>query len=235
MNQQQDVQAGMTKYDPALISRLKKEIIQDLEARREWQEEYNEYPMNYRNQRVPAPMPPYGNRRYPEVDYDWWADREEYEYQRNRAILKNELRKELMALDKMNRRVGQVNDPLVRQALVELLQEAKQQGIGIQDLMQSLNTNNSGVMNSVMDRVTGPLKGIDRRSFGWGIGAALLGLMLLPSLTKSVQSITERAVGSSMGLSENTQNIFERAREEFDNIVADAQNTNSGKGSQPKK
>lgn len=224
MNQQQDAQAGIPNYDPAMINRLKKEIIQDIEARREWQEEYYDYPMNYRNQRGPTAMAPYVNRSYPEVDYDWWTDREEYEYQRNRAILKNELRKELMSLDKMNRRVGQINDPLVRQALIELLQEAKQQGIGIQELMQSLNTNNSGVMSSVMDRVTGPLKGIDKRSFGWGIGAALLGLMLLPSLTKSMHSITERAMGSSMSL-ENTQNIFERAREEFDNIVADAKST----------
>lgn len=243
INQEQENQATISKYDPAMINRLKKEIIQDLEARRDWQEEAYEYPPAYGNRRGrraygPPPMPPMRGRNYPELDYDWWADREEYEYQRNQAVLKNELRRELMALDQMNRRVGQINDPVVRQALVELLQEARQQGAGIPDLLQSLNTNsqgNMGNMGSVLDRVVGPLRGIDRRSFGWGIGAALLGFMLMPSLTKSLRCLTEKTMGGSMGFPEGSQNIFERAREEFDSIVAEAQGNGPGKGNQPKK
>lgn len=219
MNQEQELTAtGMTKYDPAMINRLKKDIIQDLETRREWQEEYYGEPGygappargGYRT----PPMPMY-NRQYPDVNYDWWTDRDVYQNQRDVAALKNQLRTELMNLDKMNRRIGQVRDPLVRQALVELLQEARQQGAGVPDLIQSLNTANQVGAGSMVDRLTAPLKGIDRRSFGWGIGAALLGLTLLPSLTKSLRSFTGGDDGRS-------QNIFDMAREEFEGIVAEA-------------
>lgn len=229
MNPEQE-QPMVSRYDPEVIKRLKREIIQDLEARREWQEEYYGNDMGYKGNRrgadgrypYPPPMPMHRGPRSMEIDYDWWTDRQEYDYQRNLGILKNQLRSELVALDKMNRRVGQVSDPQVRQVLVELLQEARQQGVSVPDLIQSLNNNNPGLAGTLVNSVTGPFKGIERRSFGWGIAAGLLGLMLLPSLTKSVRSLTEKAMGGTMGLTERAQGMFEMAKEEFEDIVAEA-------------
>lgn len=229
MNREQE-QPVASKYNPEMVNRMKKEIMQDLETRREWQEEYYGPDRGYRgNQRGPAggrynypPPPMHQNRRVPEVDYDWWVDREEYDYQRNQALLRNQLRRELESLDKMNRRMGQISDPEVRRLLAELLQEARTQGVGVQDLIQSLNMSNPGVAGSLVNRVTGPLKGVDRRSFGWGVGAALLGLMLLPTLAKSVRSLSEKAASGTMDLTERAQGVFEMAKEEFEDIVAEA-------------
>ena len=233
MNQQQE-QPLMNKYDPEVLNRLKREIVQDLEARREWQEDYYGYDMNYgRNRRYPdnryaypPSRPMYRNRRPMEIDYDWWTDREDYDYQRNQAMIRSQLRNELVALDKMNRRIGQVSDPQVRQVLGELLQEARQQGVGVPELIESLNTNNPGFTNNLVNSVTGPFRGIDRRSFGWGIAAGLLGLMVLPAVAKSVRSLTEKAMDGSMDLSEKAQGMFEMAKEEFEDIVAEAKFNN---------
>jgi len=241
MNQEPVQPAG--KYDPEMLKQLKKEIVQEIEARREWQEDYygsidyGSYPRGVgycagygRGWRrpmdgryaYPPPRPMY-YRRPIEVDYDWWTDRELYDYQRNAAMIRNQLRDELIALDKMNRRIGQVRDPQVQQILVELLQEARQQGLSVPDLIQHLSMNNPpGVTGTLLERVTGPLKGIDRRSFGWGMGAAILGLMLLPSLGKSIRSLTGKALEGTMDISERAQGIFDLAKEEFEDIMAEA-------------
>lgn len=236
VNQEQERPVMMPgNYDPAMINRLKKEIVQDLEARQEWQEDYYDNNPNYGGRRGPAgvryaypPPPQYRSRRYPEVDYDWWTDREEYQYQRNQAMLKNQLRNELMALDKMNRRIGRISDPMVRQALVELLQEARQQGAGVPELIDSLNANNPGTLGTVVDRFTAPLKGIERRSFGWGVGAVLLGMLLLPSLAKSVRSITDQAMGGTTGFTGGSGNLFDMSKEDFDQLVAESPYNKAG-------
>lgn len=269
MNQEQ--QPVISQYDPEIVNRLKKDIINDLKTRREWQEnyydqtaEYNEnyagdqrgygYGMGYGRRAggkmgygrrfpghgpgmgrgmgpgryygwcpYPPPAPMNRNWKRPEFDYDWWTDREEYDYQRNMMMLRRQLQNELGAIEKINQRLNQVRDPQVRQLLCELLQEASQQGMDIPDLMQSLNTNNTpGYGASILDRITGPFKGIDRRSFGWGAGAAVLGLLLLPSLGKSLRPLARRAMEEAMDITERAQSVFAQAKEEFEDIVAEA-------------
>lgn len=269
MNQEQ--QPVISQYDPEIVNRLKKDIINDLKTRREWQDnyydqmaEYNEnytgdqrgygYGMGYGRRAggkmgygrrspgygpgmvrgigpgryygwcpYPPPAPMNRNWKRPEFDYDWWTDREEYDYQRNMMMLRRQLQNELGAIEKINQRLNQVRDPQVRQLLCELLQEASQQGMDIPDLMQSLNTNNTpGYGASILDRITGPFKGIDRRSFGWGAGAAVLGLLLLPSLGKSLRPLARRAMEEAMDITERAQSVFAQAKEEFEDIVAEA-------------
>ncbi|GAB6158159.1 hypothetical protein JCM39194_13590 [Desulfotomaculum varum] len=265
----QEQQPVISQYDPEMINRLKEEIINDLKARREWQEkyysdlaEYNEeygYPGAYgypgygrraaragygrRNAGYGAgrygpgmgmgpgryygwcpypPPPPYKGRKQPEFDYDWWTDREEYDYQRNMMMLRRQVQNELRAIDKINRRLSQVSDPQVRRLLADLLQEADRQGMDINELMQSLNMQNPGWGTALLDRVTGPFRGIDRRSFGWGAGAALLGLLLLPTLGKSLRPLARKAMEEAMDITERAQSVFAQAKEEFEDIVAEA-------------
>ncbi|MEW6698480.1 MAG: hypothetical protein ACOY35_01495 [Bacillota bacterium] len=265
MNQEQ--QSVISQYDPEIVNRLKKEIINDLKTRREWQEnyydkaaEYNEeyegdprgygYGMGYGSRAggrmgygrrfpgygpgmgmgpgrhygwCPPPPPINRNRRRPEFDYDWWTDREEYDYQRNMMMLRRQLQNELGAIEKINQRLSQVRDPQVRQLLYELLQEASRQNMDITELMQSINMNNTpGYGVSILDRIIGPFKGVDRRSFGWGAGAALLGLLLLPSLGKSLRPLARRAMEEAMDITERAQSVFAQAKEEFEDIVAEA-------------
>jgi len=170
----------------------------------------------------PPPAPTYKYRRRPEFDYDWLTDREEYNNQRYMMLLRRQLQNELGAIEKINRRLSQVRDPQVRQLLCDLLQEASQQGMDITELMQSLNMNNPpGYGASILERITGPFRGIDRRSFGWGAGAALLGLLLLPSLGKSLRPLARKAMEEAMEITERAQGVFAQAKEEFEDIVAE--------------
>lgn len=245
-------QSMMSQYDPELISGLKKEIVNELKARREWQEEYDEEMvpaggMGYgRLNRpygrralyngpgtgpgryygwcpYPSPSPMYRARRGYLPDYDWWLDREEYNYQRNELLLRRELQQQLRAMGQMNQGLGQGVDPQVQRLLYELLRESRDQGMALPDLMQSINQNQSPSLGSgLMDRLFGPLKGIDRNSFGWGAGAAVLGFLLLPTLGKSMRPLARKAVEEAMSLNERLQSIFAHAKEEFEDIVAEA-------------
>ncbi|OPX84108.1 MAG: hypothetical protein A4E53_03883 [Pelotomaculum sp. PtaB.Bin104] len=218
--QEQD-EKTFSKYDPEVIKQLKKEIIGELEDRREWQEKYY-HNGNHRGNRNPQQV--YHSRRQPKFEDDWWNDREEYDYQRNMSMARKQLQGELRSLVKMNQRMGQVRDPQIRQMLNDLLHEAQEQGMGVQELLDSLAMNNGsrGFMGPFWNRATSPLRDIDRRSFGWGAGAALLGLLLLPSVAKSVRPLICKAMEEAMEMNERVQGVFAQAKEELEDIVAEA-------------
>ena len=243
MNQQQE--PNMSQYDAGLINRLKQEIMNDLKARQEWQDQYYDEMeetrrpgMGYGRRRF-RPRPGYGrglgriygwcpappasiNRSAYESDYDWWLEREEYDYQRNKMLLRKELQNELRAMQQINQ-VRQTQDPQVRQLVYELLQETNQQGMAMPELMQSVGTQqNPGVGSSLLDRIIGPLGGVDRQSFLWGAGAALVGVALLPVMSKTLRPFARRAVEEVLEITERTQGMFEQVKEEFEDIVAEA-------------
>lgn len=168
----------------------------------------------------PGPMPRYYYRKTPLLDYEWWTNREAYDYQRQMSMLRNGLQRELDAVNKINQRLGQIRDPQVRQLLYDLLQEAGQQGMDVQEVMQSLNRNYSPSGNvPLASRLTGWLNNVDRRSFGWGAGAALLGILFMPSLNKTLRPLTRKAMEEAMEITERAQGVFSRAKEEFEDIV----------------
>lgn len=257
-NQPQYQQQTPYQYDPKAMKQMKKEIMKDMEARQELQEEF--YPEDYRmgygrgmgmgrgmgrgpgygmmrrpgygmglgrymGWRPPYPPSMYRGDNY-DYDMDWMFDREEYDYQRNRAMLRKQLQNELQAINKINRQIGQVSDPQVRQMVYELLQESRQQGISVQELLDSLNMNNYGSQmgfgSSLMDTIAGPFRNIDRRSFSYGVGAALLGLTVLPTLGKSLRPLASKTMEEFMGVFDNAQGMFSQAREELEDIVAEA-------------
>lgn len=177
----------------------------------------------------PWPAPSAGYRRPPSFDGDWWTDREEYDYQRNMIMLRKQLQRELQAINRINQRMAQVRDPQVRIMLQEILSEAWQKGMDIPDIMQSLSGNNiqpSGNMQypggSLSDRLGGFFRGFDRRSFGWGAGVGLLGLLFIPSLTKALRPMVRKAMEEAMDVSQRAQGVVSRAKEEFEDIVAEA-------------
>lgn len=216
MHQEHDPNMG--QYDPEIIKQLKKEIIEDLEDRREWREKH------YHDGNGCGNYPPaYRGRKHQKNKDDLWTDRDEYNYRRNMSSARSQLLDELRTLDKMNQRLGQVRDPQIRQMLYDLLYEAREQGMGVQDLLQSLGTNNSGpgYARPFWNRITNPLRGIDRRSFGWGAGAALIGMLFLPSMSKSVRPLICKAMEEVIDINERVQGVFAQAKEELEDIVAE--------------
>lgn len=171
----------------------------------------------------PWPMPGYRSRRQDDYDWDWWTDREEYDYQRNMAMLRRQLQRELEGMNRANSRLNQVRDPQVRMMLYEVMQEAWRRGMDVPEIMQSLNMDGAqpGLGGSLVDRILGSFR-LDRRSFGWGIGTGLLGMFLLPSLSKAMRPLARKAMEEAMEVGERAQGVFARAKEEFEDIVAEA-------------
>lgn len=226
MNQQE--KTAWSQYDQELINRLKKEIINDLNTRKEWREQYygdmDEEGLSYRGYagRPYGPPPRLLRRNYRPYNA-CWLERQEYDYQRKMLQLRKDLQNELRVMQQMNQRAGHVQDPQVRRLVYELLEETAQQGMDIPDLMQSVNIRHSPTLgNSLLDRIVGPIKGIDRNSFLWGAGAALLGVALLPAISKTLRPFARKAVEEVMEITERTQGMFAQVKEEFEDIVAEA-------------
>lgn len=60
------------------------------------------------------------------------------------------------------------------------------------------------------------------KAFMWGAGAAILGIMLLPSAKKGARPILSKAVQGGLILSEQIQEVVANAREGLQDIVAEA-------------
>lgn len=181
-------------YNGEMMDRLREDILNELEARRRME--------RWHQQDSPGR----------------WRDSDGYYEQRMAGRLRSDIRRELAAMEKMEQRMGRIRDPQVRQMLSELVEEARDQGLSVADLSRSM---------SYMDRKPSwlgrlGLRNIDRRSFFWGAGAALLASAVLPTLSGTLKPLASKAVEGMMDLSEKAQGIIGQAKEEIEDIVAEA-------------
>ncbi len=61
------------------------------------------------------------------------------------------------------------------------------------------------------------------RGFKWGLGAAILALLFLPSAAKSLKPVTKWALKETMEASERVQGIISNLKEDVEDILAEAQ------------
>lgn len=188
------MQESDNRYDAETLKNLKAEVMAEVETRRKM------------------------GQYYPQERVSRWRDPEEYYDQRMEEKLRGDIRRELLALEKMERRMGSIQDPEMRRTIFEMVDEAREQGVGAADL--------SRMMSYRDKRASGSgwlgLKGIDRRSFFWGIGAALLAGTVLPTMLGVMRPIAKKAVSGVMDISDRAQGLVEQAKGEIEDIVAEA-------------
>ena len=61
------------------------------------------------------------------------------------------------------------------------------------------------------------------RNFGLGVGAAVLGYLLWPMARQAVRPVVKGAVKGALLLGDRVQELTARAREEMEDLVAEAQ------------
>ena len=193
----QEYQKYKEHNDSKMEKSIKEELLTDMEARREAEENCRR-----RNENMPG--------------RDW--DREEFLEYRRKNDLRDELFRELQAVQDIENRLGRMRNPETRRLVRELLEEARRKGMTTADLVQSM----AGSRRTVRERLSALLFDPHNR-FPLGVGAALLGLLLIPSARESVRPLARKAIEGVMNLSEKTQTVIAKAQEDLSDIVAEAQ------------
>lgn len=178
---------------PEAIELLKEELLAELDGYRDWREEsrFGRFGTLYRGR---------GRQR----DY------------REMNSLRNNIHREIRAMQAIENRVGRNRDPLVREILYDLMEEINNRGVTYNDLARSL-----------------PRKGMGERlkdllPFNGGLNAnslillLLLSFILLPSFRQSLRPVVKKILEGTMDISDKVNELFNTAKEEIEDIVAEA-------------
>lgn len=154
----------------------------------------------------------------------YWSNQETVDPQIR--ALRQELIAELRAYDSYQR---QSRSAQTRQMAQEILDEGMRRGFSTQKIQQMLSEQQSrGTMGY---RVKSLINSPQGRSFMWGVGATLAGLVLIPTSASRVRPLARKAVEGAMVLSDQVQDAM--AREEIEDIVAEARFENFKRSMDP--
>ncbi len=169
---------------------LKDDLLAEIESRRRWEE-------TTRHRRTGL----------------WGHIRGRGDYNRSAARLRGELARELRAIQAVENRAGRTRDPLVREILYELLEEAREQGISVNELSGYYNGGLRGRLASLM-----PGGGAGGTS--WLLPALLL-LMAVPQVRQGLKPLAKKVVEGAMDISDKINELLTTAKEEVEDIVAE--------------
>lgn len=177
-------------YERRAYEALKDDLLAEMEARQNWEEA-----TRYRRPGLMGRI------------------RGENNYDRNLARLRGDLGRELRAIQAIENRVGRTRDPLVRELLTELLDEAHEQGTTVGHL--------AGLYNGggLKDRLTSFLGG-GTGAMAWLLPALLL-FLATPKGREGLRPLAKKVVEGAMDVSDKFNEIFTTAKEEVEDIVAE--------------
>ncbi|MHB1421536.1 MAG: hypothetical protein ACYCX4_18485 [Bacillota bacterium] len=216
-------------WGPADMERIKREVLRDLQGDLEDQ---NYYPSNHRalvdsvkneviaemeayNAAQRAATYGYGNQ-YTNQNLNKMVD------QRYRVIenTKRDLRRELEAIRNIENKTTASN-PYVREMAGSIIKEAQEQGMSMDEVIKILNGQGSSKSNWRY-RMTDWLSIGQRKGFFYGVGTTLLAAMIFPAVNRNMRSVAVRTLEEGMDLADKARSFVVRAKEGFEDIVAEA-------------
>ncbi|SFG83710.1 hypothetical protein SAMN05660649_02875 [Desulfotomaculum arcticum] len=176
--------------DPNLVNAVKKDILADMHYYRDNMEDANGWFAAGRPAR---------------------AVRDKHRAMRQ---LRQDVRREMQSVKRIEDRLGRVRNPQVRRMVYEILEEANDQGLTVNDILQSFPRR----------RGLGDILGMGSdKSLYWIIGASILGLALFPTAKNNLKGIMSNLAKGSMDISDKLQTMVAEAKEGIEDIVAEAQ------------
>lgn len=124
---------------------------------------------------------------------------------RTLETMKAEIKKELQSIQRMeNQRTA---DPYVRQVANSLVMEARQQGVPLEQVLQSLDQK-SAPGTGIMGRMSSMLNSGQRKGFLYGIGAAVLFNLIWPSARNNLHSVAVRTMEGGMSIANRAKSFM---------------------------
>lgn len=135
--------------------------------------------------------------------------------------LRGEIKRGLQAVEGTERRLDNIADPLVRDAVYTILQETRQEGIPLSQVINRLGAD-EGRGAGLSQRMAGWFGPGAGRGFLGGIGVSLLAALLIPATRGSLRNVGIKVMESGMSFADQTRSIFGKAQEGFEDMIAEA-------------
>ncbi len=123
-------------------------------------------------------------------------------------------------------------DPYIQDMARSVVAEARRQGVSINEVRQKLSGSDAAGPGWFQS-LSGALGAEQRRGFFYGIGAVVLAAMIWPFARQSFRSLAVQSMEGGMELADRARSVVCRAREEIEDIVAEARFKNLQEEDQP--
>jgi hypothetical protein len=141
------------------------------------------------------------------------------QHYRNLDNLRGDIRQELEAIRDIEKRMNGISDPQVREAVRSVVWEARQEGVPLDEVIKRLNER---VGMGWGQRVGSWFNSSQGRGFLWGIGATVVATMLFPATRNGLRNVAVKMMEGTMNLAEQANTTFGRAKEGFEDMIAEA-------------
>jgi hypothetical protein len=193
------MQEGMQyrdQLDRQMVNSIKEEILADLKAQKEEERRYERRSGNYLRE-----------DRSRNSGFQYSDDN----------VVREEILKELRAVEEIEKRLARRSNPHTAGLVRELLEEAREKGMTVSELIQAMSGRKPNLRNRLSDML------FNSQRFPLGVGAVLLGLLLIPAARGGLRPLARKIVEEFINMSEKTQTVIARAQEDLSDIVAEAQ------------
>jgi|GEM_PF-1514202 len=130
----------------------------------------------------------------------------------------------LTAVRASEQRLASISDPYARKALSQMIQEERSQLINLAELIEMVEQSpESGSFTRARRQMSHRLKSPRNKNFAYGVGVALLGALLFPTIKDSLHPVIMKAMQGVRGLSEQAQGFMSGVREDIEDLVAEAE------------
>ncbi|MHB1125472.1 MAG: hypothetical protein ACYC2T_00725 [Bacillota bacterium] len=133
---------------------------------------------------------------------------------------KRDLRKELEAIRNIENKTANSN-PYIQEMAGSIIKEAREQGMSLDEVIKILN-GQSGLKSNWRNRAADWLGIGQRKGFFYGVGATLLAAMIFPAVNRNMHSVAVRTIEEGMDLADKARSFVVRAKEGFEDIMAEA-------------
>jgi hypothetical protein len=130
----------------------------------------------------------------------------------------------LAAVRAYEKRLASISDPYARRALSQMIQEERSQLMNLADLIEMVEQNpEGGSFSRARRQMSHRLKSPSNKSFAYGVGVAVLGALLFPTIKESLHPVAMKAMQGVRDLSEQAQGLLSGVRENIEDLVAEAE------------
>lgn len=130
----------------------------------------------------------------------------------------------LAAVRASEQRLASISDPYARKALSQMIQEERSQLMNLAELIEMVEQGpESGSFTRARRQMSHKLKSPSNKNFAYGVGVALLGALLFPTLKESLHPVAMKAMQGVRDLSDQAQGLLSGVREDIEDLVAEAE------------
>jgi hypothetical protein len=130
----------------------------------------------------------------------------------------------LAAVKTYEHQLATVSDPYARAALQRMIRQERKELLNLTELIGLVEESpEMGRLARTRHRMAYQLKTTTGRDAGFWLGAAAVGVILLPSVREKLRPLAVKTVQGFMELSEQVKGLFSGVKEDLEDLVSEAQ------------